>query len=649
MSKRSVATTDLPSGDLPVTAARRRPSSRLLAAAGAALLCGAIAAVYGRALHAPFVFDDASSISTNDSITRLWPLLGTSEHRGPFNPPPDTAVSARPLVNGSFAVNYHFGALDPVGYRAVNIVLHMLAALLVWALVARTLRLEYFRGAFDSSAGCLGWCVALIWAMHPLVTEAVVYVTQRTELMMAVAYLATLYASLRYWSAQRPAARRAWLVAAVLACTLGALSKEVIATVPLVVLAFERTFLRGSFRQALAASRPLYVGLIVALLPLAVINAQGPRTPQAGFGLGVGAVAWWLTQIKVLALYLKLSVWPWPLVIHYEMPYLQTVGEAWPWVVGAVIVCVAVLWLFWRRTASGFLLFTALVILLPTLAVPLVREVAAERRMYLPLAALVTLAVVGGFALLRRLAAPLLVAAPARRPALVAVACACALAVGLGLLSVRRLSAFDDEVTLWQDALEHQPDNVMVRTNLGIFLGQRGEQQQAIEHLQHALQIEPRSVEAHYNLARALEEAGQPAEAIDHYERALRGQADHVAAHNNLGRLLAANGKSAQAVEHFRAALRLKPDFGPAHNNLGIELLAAGAAAEAIPHFEEGLRYVPSIEGYTNLATAYAMAGRRDEAIRAAQRGAQLARTQNQPELAERIETAIEAFRAQEQ
>jgi tetratricopeptide (TPR) repeat protein len=121
-----------------------------------------------------------------------------------------------------------------------------------------------------------------------------------------------------------------------------------------------------------------------------------------------------------------------------------------------------------------------------------------------------------------------------------------------------------------------------------------------------------------------------------------------VAAHNNFGRLLAANGKSAQAIHHFREALRLKPDFGPAHNNLAIELLTHDAAAEAIPHFEQGLRYVPSIEGYTNLATAYALAGRRDDAIATAQRGAELARQQNQPELAERIEAAIEDFRARD-
>src|SRR3990172_12925973 len=182
----------------------KEPNSTVRALALPALVAGAVWAVYGRALDAPFIFDDTTSVLQNRSIEKLWPLWGDAEHPGPLNPAPHMAVSARPVVNLSLALNYHFGQFNPRGYHLFNVAVHMLSAVLLGAIVNRTLRLPYFAGRFDRAAGPLALAVALVWAVHPLVTEAVVYITQRTELMMACFYLATLYGSLRYWDAAPP-------------------------------------------------------------------------------------------------------------------------------------------------------------------------------------------------------------------------------------------------------------------------------------------------------------------------------------------------------------------------------------------------------------------------------------------------------------
>ena len=373
--------------------------------AGAVILGAAVCLVYAGAVDAPFVFDDESSVVGNPSITRLWPLIGASEDGGPLNPPDGYPISARPLVNLSLALNYHFGGLDPRGYHVVNIALHLLSALLLVAIVRRTLRLDYFRGRFDRVADPLAWAVALSWAVHPLVTESVVYVTQRTELMFALFYLAALYASLHYWAMRRGTARTAWMAVAALAGILGGLSKEMMATAPVMVLLFERTFIAGSFRRALRESWPLYVGLALGWIPLLVINLDGPRTPLAGFDQGIDASVWWLTQTKVLLMYLKLAFWPWPLVIHYHVPFLYTLGEAWPYLVPTLLLGLASVVLLWRRSAAGFVGAWLFVVLSPTLLVPLAHEVAAERRMYLPLVALVAFVVIAGYELARRIAA----------------------------------------------------------------------------------------------------------------------------------------------------------------------------------------------------------------------------------------------------
>src|SRR5689334_22528434 len=141
----------------------------------ALLLAIAIAVVYGRALDVPFVFDDNESVVTNTSIRSLWPLIGNEEHRGPLNPVRDLPTTARPVVNYSFALNYHFGGLDLTGYHLTNFIIHFLNSMLLMVVVRRTLLLPYFGGRFNSAAGWLAFVAALLWSVHPLLTDAVIY------------------------------------------------------------------------------------------------------------------------------------------------------------------------------------------------------------------------------------------------------------------------------------------------------------------------------------------------------------------------------------------------------------------------------------------------------------------------------------------
>ncbi len=255
-----------------------------------AVLAGVVCAVYCRALDAPFIFDDLFSITENPSITRLWPLIGDSQHPGPLNPTKDLPTAGRPLVNLSLAVNYHFGQLNPVGYHVFNVVVHLLSAILVMAIVRRTLQLDYFEGRFDDVNGPLAFLAALLWAVHPLQTEAVVYVTQRTELMVGFFYLATLYASLWYWEAKAAAGRKLWLGLATLACLAGAACKEVMVTAPVIVLLFERTFIRGSFRQAWRESWRLYAGLLLSWMLLLYLNYTRTAFRFGKFSSGTACV-----------------------------------------------------------------------------------------------------------------------------------------------------------------------------------------------------------------------------------------------------------------------------------------------------------------------------------------------------------------------
>src|SRR5262249_16765780 len=155
---------------------------------------------------------------------------------------------------------------------------------------------------------------------------------------------------------------------------------------------FEGTFLRDNWRSVLRYSWPLYLGLGASWLLIAFLQIDSPRGESAGFELGISVVDWWSTQAEIFFMYLKLAAYPFPLMIHYELK-VHPLAENWPSVLAAVAATMATLWLLWRRNAIGFVFAAVLLILAPTHLVPIPTEMAAERRMYLPLAALVALVV----------------------------------------------------------------------------------------------------------------------------------------------------------------------------------------------------------------------------------------------------------------
>jgi len=463
---------------------------------------------------------------------------------------------------------------------------------------------------------------------------------------MGFFYLAVMYASLRYWGATSRTGKIGWLAGATVAGILGMLSKEMMASVIAMVLLFERTFVRGSFLKSLAQSWPLYAGLAVGWIPLIALYSLRVRTPLAGFDQGIHAPIWWLTQTQVALTYLKLVFWPWPLVIHYEVPYLRTIGEAWPSLAAVVALILVTLVLVWRRTPLGFVLAWFFAVLSPTLLIPMPGETMAERRMYVPLMAMVPWLVVAGCAMVDWLGTKL-TSIPPSKPSLRATwaALVLILAAVLGALTARRVAAYKDELTIWEDAVKYQPDDPLVQVNLGTSLGKVGRTQESKEHFERALELVPTHSHAHFNLARTLAEEGQFDQAISHYEAAVRWEMGFADAEYNYGLALASVGRASEAIEHFQKAIEARPDFAAAHNNLGVTLAGMGRAVEAVPHLEKAVQMEPDPESYGNLASACALAGRRDEAIAAATRAVQLARAQGKTALADNLEAWLTVYR----
>ena len=491
------------------------------------VLAGSVA--YSNSLSGPFIFDDLPAIVENPQI-REWSRLSAV-----LRPERESPVAGRPLVNLSFAINYALDGLNPLGYHLVNIAIHLLCALVIFGVVRRTLALPGLQPRFGRWASNLAFAAALLWTLHPLNTEAVNYVTQRTELMMALFYLLTLYAGIRAWQAAR--ARR-WHAIAVASCAAGMACKESMATAPLMVVLYDSIFLFGSLRHAVRSRWRFYAGLAMSWMVLVAVMWSGPRVHSAGFSSGASPWTYLLNQTVMITNYLRLTVWPRALVLNYGWPLPLTLADVIPYALLVTSLLALTIVVLARQPKWGFLGLWFFVTLAPASSVvPIATEVGAERRMYLPLIALVVLAVVGT-SFIKRL--------PSRAAAIVLVMCAGGLAAGTWI----RNREYASSLLLARTVVARHPTSVAHHL-LAAELMIAGQDDEGMAHLRQALPGAPR---AYYDLGIALFKQEKTTEAIEALQAFVREQPlllEAVSARQLLGQAFAKQQQWLPAIEQY--------------------------------------------------------------------------------------------------
>lgn len=515
---------------------------------------------------APFLYDDVGSLVENPSIRDL------SDVSAVLSPPRDETVSGRPVLNLSFALDHARAGLDPRAFHVTNLAIHLAAALLLFGLARRTLARERMPAALRAAAPELAGAIAALWMLHPLQTASVTYLVQRASSLMGFFYLATLYSAARAFDAERA---RGWTLLAVCACLLGVGTKEVTATAPLVVLLYDRAFVSPSLRTALARHRALYAGLAATWLPLAWLVAQAPRSGSAGFGFeSVSPLAYFATQPGVLLHYLRLVFLPRPLVFHYDWPLAGGISDVLlpGLVVAALLAASLIAWR--RRPALGFLGLGAFSLLAPTSLVPLVTEVAAEQRMYLPLASVLALVVCGAWLGLSRVLEDAWTRGMAG-----ALLLGFALA-GVGSLTAQRNRDYESVVSIWSSVIAVDPQDAMAQDSLGLALRRAGEPVQALPHALEAVRLQPSAAGFRLNLGTILLDLQKPQEAEVELARAVELRPDDARAQNAHAVALAQLGRLGEARAGFERALELDPNTLGARENLhALERLGSAGAA----------------------------------------------------------------------
>jgi tetratricopeptide (TPR) repeat protein len=617
-------------------------------------LAAAAWVAYSTSFAGVFVYDDKYAILDNPHIKSLWPLTDA------MSAPPENPVSGRPVASLTLAINYALADADVRdvmvpgrpgdppeaterflrnvwGYHFVNLALHVLAGLALFGVVRRTLASERLAPRFGAAALPLAFVTALLWIVHPLTTDAVTYVSQRTEVLMGLFCFLTLYCSIR--ASDAIGARAAWIAAAVAACALGMGSKQTMIAVPLMVVLWDWTF-----GQVGGSRRGLYAGLAGTWLVLAalVIHERWPHS------VGLNLEGWtpWrylLTQTGVIVHYLRLVVVPWPLALDYAgWPQAQRILDVWPSALLVAALAAVTIYGVVRRQSWSVAAASVFLLLAPSSSVlPLPTEIAAERRMYAPLAAIIALMVVSVFALLRSRRVPMIAGCLVVAAAVVPLA---------GLTQARNRDFWSD-TAIWASTVNVRPDNPRARASYGIALLRERRYADAEAQLREAVRLKETSAPAQGSLGTMLCMTGRVDEGIPHLERALALDPEYTDAYRNLGEAYAAKGRRAEAVTYFAKAVDVAPDNPFLLSRLGWLLATSPESsvrngAKAVEVSERAVRATSrqDVMSLDTLAAAYAEGGRFLDAIATGREAAALAARQGDAATAADIRSRLTLY-----
>jgi tetratricopeptide (TPR) repeat protein len=558
---------------------------------GLLLILGVFIA-YQPAWHAGFIWDDDAHLTANPCI--IGPLgfkqIWTS-----------SSAVYYPLVLTSFWVEHALWGLNPMPYHLVNIATHAACGILLW----RVLQCLIVRGA---------WLGAALWALHPVQTESVAWITELKNTQSCFFYLLAILCFLKWQSEKNSAKpqRTEWYYALALFCAaLAILSKTSTVMLP-VVLGLCWWWMEGRWQW----------GNILRLVPFLMISgvASGWTIWEQQFHSGALGSEWaqsWSERFiisgKDIWFYFDKLFWPHPLIFLY--PHWQ-INVSQPVVYLPALAVIAVLLVLWLKRNGTlrpvFFAFAYFVVsLFPVLDffhVYFFRySFVGDHFQYLASIGPLALAAAGisvGMEFFKK-----------RNPLLKPVICG-VLLLTLAALTWRQSRMYTDIETLWRTTIAKNPNAFLAYNNLGSIFLQSGQVNEAMPYFQKALEGNPNFSEAHSNLGDALMRMGQVDEGLKQLKTAVEISPNSVESQYNLGRGLMQTGQMEEAMEHFQKVLAIQPNFAKADNNMGCILLRMQRLDEAADYFQKAIESDSGYaEAHYNLGGVFGMQGQFDEAV----------------------------------
>jgi tetratricopeptide (TPR) repeat protein len=577
-----------PAKDQPVA----KSKSSLMSYWSIMLLIALTFAVYSLALDNGFIYDDESQVLENKFIqdTKYIPKIFTTNVWA-FMDKQALTNYYRPMMHLAYMLDYHLFGLKPFGFHLTNILFHILSTIMVYFLTV-----ELFK---DKSFGLLA---GLLFALHPIHTEAVIWIAALPELLVTFFYLLSLYLYLKAETAAT-LSKKIHLAISLLCFLLALLSKEMALTLPLILIVYEHIYRKRAWREgpkrygAYFAVVGLYALLRIHALGQFLVTQHHHELKPYEFVLSVVATVgkyWWKlflpTELNAFHVFE-------PSRSILELPVLAALV--------AIVIAIGLMLKLWPRQpmiVAG--IAWVLITLMPVLNIKAIGpNVFAERYLYIPSV---------GFCWLAAQALTWLVA-EARVIRLLMVGVLLTLSA---FQIVARTKDWKDAITFYRKTVASSPNAYIMRNELGLACYKRGLLDQAIQEFREAARSKPDFVEAHNNLGTVYQRKGLVTEAIKEYQEVLRLKPDRVQAHNNLGAAYRDQGRLDDAMAEYQAALRIDPDYLEAHHNLGVAYQNKGWLDQAIEEYKKAIAInSQAADTRANLGAAYFDKGLIDAAI----------------------------------
>ncbi|MBW2293007.1 MAG: tetratricopeptide repeat protein, partial [Deltaproteobacteria bacterium] len=540
-------------------AASSEPARWLIGSLAIVIACFAI---YAPSLGGSFIWDDDTHLLDNpvfedDGLYKVW-----------LTPP--QKINYWPMTFTTYWLEYQIWEFDPLGYRVVNLLLHALCAIAMWALL-RALRVPF------------PWFIAFVFAIHPVNVESVAWIAQRKTILSLLFFLIAWLFYLRF-----EAERKAALYFVSLVCFLAAmLSKGAAAPFPAILLLMAWWQRNTISARDVGLSIPFFlITGMTGLLELStqVLVADDFVVRDDDFVTRLAGAGW------VLCFYLSKIVLPVGLSFVYPRWEIDASTPI-TWIpLVAVFAVVAASWWWrsgWGRPALVALLYYILMLspVLGFIDIYYMRySFVADHYQYLAMPAILALVIGGLGSRLRR---------SANVPRALPLALATFVMLAFGWTSAGLSSSYRSAEVLWRDTLAKNPDAFLAHYNLAHQLQSEVRLDEAEIHYREALRIQPANAQAANNLGKVYQDQGRDALAIASYRRAMSLEADYLDPENNLAILLQKQGDLAGARAHFEVALRIAPDSAVVHFNYAGLLAAMGHRDRSITHYRRAVTLDP--------------------------------------------------------
>lgn len=572
--------------------------------------------VYSNTFNGSFHFDDRVFIVDNYAIKTIANLLSNW-----------TFYPCRFITFLSLTLNYHFNGLHVFGYHLFNLAVHLLSACCVWWLVLLTLATPAMKqDKITRHADLIALLAGLVFVSHPLQTEAVTYIWQRTASMAALFYLASLCFYIKSRLLQTKNSQKFYVLSLITA-VIAMFTKENTITLPLMILLYEFSFisrLSGDQRRGVPSERRLWrvrwgnprsgpddphtwlllfpFLLTLLIIPLTILLTKAPQfVTILKFMHEQGGTTPWeylLTQFRVMATYIRLLILPINQNIDYDYHIAKGLFE--PPILMSFIFLAGIFYaairLYSQYRLVSFSIFWFFLTLVPESSVFPLKNIIFEHRLYLPMAGYSLLLVGGMYYLIGRKAIKTMVML------LAIIICI------NSILTYQRNKVWKDDLVLWSDAVKKSPQKARAVNNRGFAYYLQGKLPQAVADYNKAIALDPQLADAYAGRGLCYADSGHFAQAIADYNKAVSIKPDLSEGFYNRGIAYLHHGDLALALTDFTKVITFKSNYtAKAYYARGADYAQGGNVSQAITDYSRSIALDPAnADAYYNRGLIFA-------------------------------------------